>query len=478
MLRKSLIIIIVFSCLFGLGSNSLAESNESPKIVPLSESLAQIDQIWQVTFQAAQEGNDSLVSSNVKKLDLLRERIGVRAFEDFSIELVAQGLTRYSNGDKQAAALYLNFADTLSQNSPIVDFKSLRLAQVTIGLSEVFKRIGRGLSDIWSPGLLLVLGGAAIYPILWALTFSLYFAFVLLFLYSLADILRMVAQYLPRRFKGFLAPLITLLILLLPCLFGPVPSILVWSLMTLVFIPNKKWMAFCVAGTVILWGIFIPIRENLRVWLQDSGAQTVLSLANDNYGRSDLIELKRFLAGNPSSGTAWYYYGQLLKWNGLLKEAQAAFLKAEDSFGQLPWTLAERGSISFLLDGNKEADKLMTSAQELGMNSAAFLFNFSKVKFALAEIMKREDYIGSVEKDESGKFPVMKIQLKYHGVRPAIQSIKRESKPGHRQYRKSDELPRVLNGYGVAILSTSQGLMTEKEAREHGVGGEFICSIY
>jgi small subunit ribosomal protein S8 len=100
----------------------------------------------------------------------------------------------------------------------------------------------------------------------------------------------------------------------------------------------------------------------------------------------------------------------------------------------------------------------------------------SKMKKALANILSAEGYIGSVEQNDSPAELV--LELKYEGKRPAISSIKRESKPGHRMYRKADELPNVLNGYGIAILSTSKGIMTNKDAHKQGIGGEIICSVY
>lgn len=102
---------------------------------------------------------------------------------------------------------------------------------------------------------------------------------------------------------------------------------------------------------------------------------------------------------------------------------------------------------------------------------------FSKMKKAIADILSKEGYIASVDVTE-GIPSELVLGLKYHGRQPAIQSISRDSKPGHRVYRKAEELPRVLNDYGIAIISTSQGLMTNKEARKAGVGGEIVCSIY
>ena len=102
---------------------------------------------------------------------------------------------------------------------------------------------------------------------------------------------------------------------------------------------------------------------------------------------------------------------------------------------------------------------------------------FAKVKFMIGKILSAHGYVGEVTKVEGPK-PTLSIKLKYNGKAPAITSIKRESKPGHRVYRKAEELPNVLNGFGIAIVSTSQGMMTAKPAKEKGIGGEVVCSVY
>lgn len=103
---------------------------------------------------------------------------------------------------------------------------------------------------------------------------------------------------------------------------------------------------------------------------------------------------------------------------------------------------------------------------------------FSKIKQAIAEILSREGYLGKVEVKEEKPANKLVVELKYLGKKPAIQTIDRESKPGHRLYKKAEEMPKVLNDYGIAVVSTSQGLMTNKEARKKGIGGEIICSVY
>ena len=105
----------------------------------------------------------------------------------------------------------------------------------------------------------------------------------------------------------------------------------------------------------------------------------------------------------------------------------------------------------------------------------------SKLKEALAGILRREGYIAdfSVADDPSRPGRVLEITMKYDANRaPSISGLRRVSKPGLRVYTKADRLPRVLGGLGVAVLSTSQGLMTDREARARRMGGEVICYVW
>ena len=104
----------------------------------------------------------------------------------------------------------------------------------------------------------------------------------------------------------------------------------------------------------------------------------------------------------------------------------------------------------------------------------------SKVKEALTAILCEQGYILSYKVVEGQPYNTIKIALKYHPETkmPAIKKIERVSTPGLRQYKGADELPRVLNGLGIAIVSTSKGILTDKQAREQGVGGEVMFYVY
>lgn len=102
---------------------------------------------------------------------------------------------------------------------------------------------------------------------------------------------------------------------------------------------------------------------------------------------------------------------------------------------------------------------------------------FSKIKMGIARILVREGYLDNVE-EKKDRHPYIVLTLKYQNGEPAIRYIKRVSSPGSRRYLKKENIAKVLNGYGLAILSTPQGLLSDKEARLAKVGGELICEVY
>jgi len=104
----------------------------------------------------------------------------------------------------------------------------------------------------------------------------------------------------------------------------------------------------------------------------------------------------------------------------------------------------------------------------------------SNIKKEITKVLHEKGYIQNYKFEDNGPQGSIKIALKYNPVskKNAIVSLKRVSTPGLRKYVKHDELPRVINGLGVAVISTSKGVMTDKEARTEGIGGEVICYVY
>jgi small subunit ribosomal protein S8 len=135
------------------------------------------------------------------------------------------------------------------------------------------------------------------------------------------------------------------------------------------------------------------------------------------------------------------------------------------------------------------ADMLTRFRNAQSVKKPEVILPYSKLKNNIARLLEKEGWFGKVEilepevlssinKEKQTKFKQLKIQIKYNNNEPKITSLKRVSKPGQRVYVKKDEIPVVLNNFGIAVISTPKGLMTNKTAKKEGFGGEVICEIY
>ncbi|PKO93329.1 MAG: 30S ribosomal protein S8 [Betaproteobacteria bacterium HGW-Betaproteobacteria-1] len=123
------------------------------------------------------------------------------------------------------------------------------------------------------------------------------------------------------------------------------------------------------------------------------------------------------------------------------------------------------------------ADMLTRIRNAQSVNKPTVSMPSSKLKTAIAGVLKDEGYIDDFAvQDVAGK-PQLNISLKYYAGRPVIESISRVSRPGLRIYRGSQDIPKVMNGLGVTIMSTSKGVMTDRKAQAAGVGGEVLCVV-
>lgn len=123
------------------------------------------------------------------------------------------------------------------------------------------------------------------------------------------------------------------------------------------------------------------------------------------------------------------------------------------------------------------ADMLTRVRNAQARRYAEVLMPSSTLKVAVAEVLKSEGFISGYAVGDTDGRRVLTVTLKYVEGKPAIRTLRRASRPGLRMYRGKDELPRVLGGYGVAIVSTPQGVMSDRAARRAGVGGEVLCLI-
>lgn len=123
------------------------------------------------------------------------------------------------------------------------------------------------------------------------------------------------------------------------------------------------------------------------------------------------------------------------------------------------------------------SDMLTRIRNALGANKADVSMRSSKVKAAIAEVLKSEGYINDYTVIGTGANTQLSITLRYYQGKPAIEKMRRVSSPGLRIYRGKDDLPKILGGLGIAVVSTSHGVMTDRAARKAGHGGEVLCTV-
>lgn len=123
------------------------------------------------------------------------------------------------------------------------------------------------------------------------------------------------------------------------------------------------------------------------------------------------------------------------------------------------------------------ADMLTRIRNAQGVGKVSVEMPSSKLKVAIAQVLKDEGYVEGFSIVGEEKKPVLKVDLKYYAGAPVIEKIERVSRPGLRIYKGKGDIPQVMNGLGVAIVSTSKGVMTDRKARSTGVGGEVICYV-
>jgi small subunit ribosomal protein S8 len=124
------------------------------------------------------------------------------------------------------------------------------------------------------------------------------------------------------------------------------------------------------------------------------------------------------------------------------------------------------------------ADMLTRIRNGLSANKVEVKMPSSKVKKSVAQVLKDEGYISDFAVQDIDGKPVLNVTLKYYEGKPVIERVKRVSRPGLRVYKGKDELPTVMAGLGIAIISTSAGVMTDRAARASGFGGEVLCTVF
>ena len=185
----------------------------------------------------------------------------------------------------------------------------------------------------------------------------------------------------------------------------------------LIWLPERRWIVFCAGAVFALWGSLVPIKENVALWLEDQGVQSMLRVASGSYAHWDTAVLKELTQKRPDDALASYTYAQLLRREGQLEEAEQAFEHTELLLGNQPYTKAQRGMISFLKGESQTSDRHYKQALELGADSPEFYYNYSKVRFELHDTAQGREYFERALKQNPGLIQALSKQEELLGIR-------------------------------------------------------------
>lgn len=371
-------------------SKAVRKSLIGPQVPALPE---KIHNTWYQVVAADEAGKMKTVNRLVDEMEVMMQKAGFTALEEYSLYFITRGESELEALDYETAGLYARKALKLSPGSPRIIAQSLPLVRAT-HTAPVFEQVMMLVKQLGSfPEMALFILKSAIYPILWGLTIGLYLLFSFLFIFRSRELLRVVANALPHKTRGYLAPLVTTLAVVIPCFFGPIWALACWAVVVLAFMKERRFLSLAVGVVIILWALLIPIRENLELWLEDKGIQTMLNVSSGMFNQTDLTVLRDLTEERPKDAVAQFTYGQLLRKYRQYDKAVLAFQRAEKLLGKQAWTKAQLGATAFLDGEIDKSEEYHSDAEKMGLESAEFYFNYSKVKFEKTDLAGSEEYL-------------------------------------------------------------------------------------
>jgi len=359
----------------------------------LDNVLRQLDIAWGKASEKLAQGSLHDIHEELQVVGRLQQQGGITALVEYSNILLKEAQHRLTVEDVEAAQYLTRKALEFSPDSPSVMFNALSIVgQVgvdlpwTLGLKAVM-RIPH--EPILVAGILLHI----IYPVMWALTLGLYAVFVLFNFFWLVELLRTVAYFFPPRIRGIAAPILTFVVLSVPIFFGPIACFIAWALFLWITDRRRVWPCLCAGVIVCLWGLAIPIRERLALWIDAPGTQALLNYSSGIVGGADRFKLAQLVRAQPNNGVAWFAYGQLLRRYGEYPRSLEAITTAHTLIKK-PWVLAERAVVLSLMGKQDQAITDLKRAEDEGYNSAEFYFNYSKIALNDFDTAAVRDYMG------------------------------------------------------------------------------------
>lgn len=410
----------------GSQESAFSEAESLNIVSQIQPRVASIEQLWSSIVDSIAERDFKLLSDELSELNRLRYELGIEVLEPYSLYMIDQARKLAAKKEYDLAGFLVRKALELSIISPRVLWEIYPLmsyAGLDFGTLGWIKRI---ITSSWTyPTLALSLLKRLIYPVLWSLTIALYLVIALYISYQIRDLLKIYAAFFPALIRGIVAPLLALLVLLVPISFGPLWCLFSWAFFALALLPAQRWLGFWVGALFVLWGSLIPIRETLNYWLNDKNFSTMLDVASGFYRGNVESSLDQLITQNPNQGAIYYVRGQYLRGVGKLEQARQSLLRAEMLLGRQGYTKAERALLEYQAGNSSAADELFDQSRSLGLRSTALFLNHSKIKFDLMDTESSKELLALAQRKDRELLNLFRSreELLGQGNRKAVLSI-------------------------------------------------------
>ncbi len=365
------------------GISSAEVDGHQPQIV--ASPLTRIPQAWQSAWAALNQGKLAQASDYLQDLNRLKIEAGYESMERYSLLLLVRGEEALRAGNRDDADFLERKALELSPHSPRVRLKAGNLSR-SRGIAPV--RTLRAFRDLWyHPELSLKILSSAPYRVLWAACLGLYVVILFYLILHVQELLRGVMAYLSVANRGILGPLVVAVLLVVPELFGPLPAIFVWAITISFVLQGRKVFIATAAMLLTMWGAILPYRAMMQLFVTDPTARILLAELGGDFVPEAVTGIDWRDASLAQKDSALLDMGlsvALLR-RGEFGAARQALSRVEMRLGRTSWVKASLGLVALGSSDLVSAQDMFGGVGGADGASADFLFDYSKLKFALSD---------------------------------------------------------------------------------------------
>ncbi|MCB0317316.1 MAG: hypothetical protein KDD56_01065 [Bdellovibrionales bacterium] len=355
-------------------ATSIEKPNDSIQKLADEKELANL---WRDLIHSLDDRRVNDALTKVEHLDVLKKKLGRDSLRTQSKYLLSIAAKLKQAGLYDEAGL---LAEAAVKLSPLLLGVQYDAASFSDNID--FFRLLPNLKELlgYDPAGLISIAVSFIYPFLWANTLAILFYFLLYFVVSPETLIKAFDGTFLGKIPNIARVFLLAFGLTFPLFFGPLWTLFVWSLVYLMLSRNRKWAVFISGAVLIAWGSLIPLRENLNLWIEDARMKSAVEVLSGATSESDLNNIQKLLKERPTDGVLYYALGEYFRRKGQLGEALKAFNRAEIVLGNQPYTKAQRGLVELVRGELHASEKFFSEAEAMGLKSAAFYYNTSKLK--------------------------------------------------------------------------------------------------